>query len=86
LIIFKILASGISDELTLMTSRTSSAETLAKTALAPQYLRKLRKKPNLNYFGRKNRGKRTVSKLLSQKNPDDACANTSDFDERSGFA
>jgi hypothetical protein len=42
-----------------------------KTVLTPQYLRKLRKGLDLNYFGQKNRGKRTVSKLLSQKTPEE---------------
>jgi hypothetical protein len=47
--------------------RTRSGVTDVKRALAPQYLRKLRKKLNLNYFGRKNRGKRTVLKLIGGK-------------------
>jgi len=47
--------------------RTRPGVTDAKAALAPQYLRKLRKGLNLNYFGQKNRGKITVSKLLGKK-------------------
>jgi hypothetical protein len=30
----------------------------------PHYLRELRKRLNLSYFGRKNREKRTISKLI----------------------
>jgi len=39
LIIFKTLASGTSPELTLITSRTSSADTLAKQTLTPKQKR-----------------------------------------------
>jgi len=50
--------------------RTRSGVTDGKTVLTPQYLRRLRKKLDLNYFGQKNRGKRTVSQLLGGKTPE----------------
>jgi len=60
LIIFKTLASGTSAELTLITSRTSSALTLANADSGPKA--ETRKKQNLTYFGKKNPNERTVSK------------------------
>jgi len=43
---------------------------MPRAVLVAQYSKNLGKKPNLNYFGRKNRGKRTVSQLLGGKAPE----------------
>jgi len=59
LTIFKTLASGTSAELTLITSRTSSTNTLAKQTLLQT---KTGKKPNLRNFGEENYIRKTVSK------------------------
>jgi len=58
LIIFKTLASGTSGELTLITSRTSSTDTLANADSGPK--KKTGKKTDLTYFGEKNRVLKTV--------------------------
>jgi len=60
LTIFKTLASGTSAELTLIMSRTSSTDTLAKADSGPKS--KTEKKQNLRNFGGKNYVKKTVSK------------------------
>jgi len=59
LTIFKTLASGTSAELTLITSRTSSTDTLAKQTLAPN---ENGKEANLRNFGEKNYARKTVEK------------------------
>jgi len=63
------MESPISESERFTRLRTRSGDTDAKMVLAP-CLRELRKKPNLSYFGQKNRGKRTVSKLPSQETPE----------------
>jgi hypothetical protein len=59
-LIFKTLTSGTSVELTLITSRTSPALTLANADSDPKP--ETRKKPNLTYFGEKKHVKGTLSK------------------------
>ena len=59
LVILAILESGISAELTLITSRTSSTVTPAKQTLAPK---KKRREPDLRNFGEKNHVEETMSK------------------------
>ena len=50
--------------------RIRSGVTGAKTALAPQYLRKLRKGLNLNYFGKKTVKKEPFQNYLVKKTPE----------------
>jgi hypothetical protein len=67
LIILKTLASETSAELTLITSCTSSALTLANTDSGPKT--ETRKKQNLTYLGEENHVRKTVSKKDARAKP-----------------
>ena len=66
LTVFKTLASGTSAELTLITSRTSSTDTLANADSGPKTT--TGKKPDLTYFGKKNPNQKPCQKNSVENN------------------